>query len=128
MAEEYLLDTNIVSAFIDKEASVVAQVQANSVFLSSIVLGELYFGAYKSGRVTLNVARVEVVEHSILLIECDGKTAKIFGEVKNQLRRIGRPIPENDIWIAATALQHDLILASRDAHFQAVDGLKVEIW
>ena len=128
MPAEYLLDTNIVSAYIDKDANVVTQVRANNVFLSSIVLGELYFGAYKSGRVKLNLARVEVIERSLLLMECDSQTAKIYGNLKRELQRKGRPIPENDIWIAAIALQHDLILATRDAHFGAVDGLKLEIW
>ncbi len=128
MASEYLLDTNIVSAFIDEEAAVVSQVRANSVFISSTVLGELYFGVYKSGRVAVNLARVEVVERSIVSVDCDAGIAKIYGNLRNQLQKKGRPIPENDIWIAAIALQHDLSLATRDAHFGAVDGLKLEIW
>ncbi|HEV8045487.1 MAG TPA: PIN domain-containing protein [Rubrobacter sp.] len=44
------------------------------------------------------------------------------------MRRIGRPIPENDIWIAATALQHGLVLVTRDSHFEHVEGLRVERW
>lgn len=128
MADEYLLDTNIVSAFIDEEAAIVSQVRASSVFISSTVLGELYFGVYKSGRVAWNLARVEVVERSILSMDCDTQTAKIYGNLRNELQKKGRPIPENDIWIAAVALQHDLTSATRDAHFGVVDGLKLEIW
>jgi len=48
--------------------------------------------------------------------------------VRDRLRLKGRPIPENDIWIAAVALQHGLPLATRDDHFNEVDGLRVENW
>ncbi|MFM7324349.1 MAG: PIN domain-containing protein, partial [Nodosilinea sp.] len=50
------------------------------------------------------------------------------GEVKNRLRFKGRPLPENDVWIAAVALQHDLILVTRDAHFQEVENLQTVGW
>jgi tRNA(fMet)-specific endonuclease VapC len=50
------------------------------------------------------------------------------GEIKNQLRAKGRPIPENDIWIAAIAIQYQLILVVPDGHFHEVGGLQVEVW
>jgi tRNA(fMet)-specific endonuclease VapC len=56
------------------------------------------------------------------------RTAKWYGEVKNGLRQKGRPIPENDIWISAMALEYDLILVSRDGHFEKVEQLKLERW
>lgn len=51
-----------------------------------------------------------------------------YGVIKNQLRVKGRPIPENDIWIAAVARQRDLVLVSRDDHFAKVEGIKLEKW
>jgi len=48
--------------------------------------------------------------------------------IKSQLRAKGQPIPENDIWIAATAKQPQLTLVTRDGHFQAIEGLVVEQW
>jgi tRNA(fMet)-specific endonuclease VapC len=48
--------------------------------------------------------------------------------VKNVLRLKGRPIPENDLWITAIALEHDLAVATQDAHFEEIDNLKVERW
>lgn len=51
-----------------------------------------------------------------------------LGELKNELRRKGRPIPENDIWIAATALQHGLTLVTRDSDFEHVEGIDRESW
>jgi tRNA(fMet)-specific endonuclease VapC len=56
------------------------------------------------------------------------ETARQYGEVKNRLRLKGRPLPENDVWIAALALQHDLILVTRDAHFQEVENLQPVAW
>jgi tRNA(fMet)-specific endonuclease VapC len=55
-------------------------------------------------------------------------TAKHYAQIRHVLRVKGRPIPENDIWIAAVAIQYGLILLTRDAHFQAVDGLSLKSW
>ncbi|RLB16513.1 MAG: VapC toxin family PIN domain ribonuclease, partial [Deltaproteobacteria bacterium] len=51
-----------------------------------------------------------------------------YAKIKNALREKGRPIPENDIWIAAIAVQYNLTLVSRDDHFKRIDGLHTEIW
>ena len=51
-----------------------------------------------------------------------------YGEIKNALRIKGRPLPENDIWIAALARQHDLMLVTRDTHFEQIDDLNVTSW
>ena len=51
-----------------------------------------------------------------------------YGEIKARLQTLGRPIPENDLWIAAAALRQGLTLASRDRHFRLVDGLDLEPW
>ncbi|TDA70360.1 MAG: type II toxin-antitoxin system VapC family toxin [Clostridia bacterium] len=55
-------------------------------------------------------------------------TAYYYGQVKAQLKVKGHPIPENDIWIAAAALQHGLTLVSRDTHFKPIEGLSLEAW
>ncbi|MEL6327573.1 MAG: PIN domain-containing protein, partial [Cyanobacteria bacterium J06626_23] len=62
------------------------------------------------------------------VLDCDSDTARWYGIVKDRLRAKGRPLPENDIWIASTALQHNLTLATRDAHFHHVEGLKLAQW
>lgn len=54
--------------------------------------------------------------------------AQQYGQIKDKLRRIGRPIPENEIWIAAIAQQHDLALVTRDGHFGLVENLAVATW
>jgi tRNA(fMet)-specific endonuclease VapC len=102
--------------------------EAAEVFASSIVIGELYYGARKSTRVESNVQIVHQFAAANRVLGCDSTTAQHYGEIKNSLRQKGRPIPENDIWIAATAKQHDLTVASRDNHFDYVDGLSIAHW
>lgn len=129
MPGRYLLDTNIVIALFNGDPGVKAQLQASpEIFLSSVVLGELYFGAVKSGRPEANKARAEEFATSCPLVVTDRVTAFEYGIVKTELMRKGKPIPENDVWIAACALQHDLILVTRDGHFEYVEGLRFEAW
>jgi tRNA(fMet)-specific endonuclease VapC len=129
MSGRVLLDTNIVIALFAKEAVVQQRLaKADEVFVSSIVLGELYYGAQKSSRVEANIARVNTFAAANAVLVCDMATAQYYGVIKNQLRAKGHPIPENDIWIAAIAGQHQLTLVTRDEHFQAVEGLMVEQW
>ncbi|MEO1430896.1 MAG: type II toxin-antitoxin system VapC family toxin [Cyanobacteria bacterium J06633_8] len=129
MSGRYLLDTNIIIAlFADEEAIKNNLIQANEVFIPSNAIGELYYGARKSGRVQANLARVDEFIAKSTVLECDAETARQYGEVKNKLRLKGRPLPENDIWIAAIALQHNLVLVTRDAHFQQVENLQSVNW
>jgi len=62
------------------------------------------------------------------VLGCDSGTAGFYGAIKNNLLKKGKPIPENDIWIASVALQFGLFLVSRDIHFQNIDGLTLEKW
>jgi tRNA(fMet)-specific endonuclease VapC len=94
----------------------------------SIVIGELCYGARKSGKTQANLTRVDELLSNSTILVCDVKTAQRYGEVKNKLRLKGRPLPENDVWIAALALQHQLILVTRDAHFQEVENLSTVAW
>ena len=124
-----MLETNIVIALFANEATVQQRLTAaQEVFVPCIVLGELYYGAYRSARVVENLARLDAFATSNTVLLCDAVTARQYGDIKNTLRAKGRPIPENDIWIAAIARQHDLTVVARDAHFHEVDGLPVEEW
>ena len=129
MSGSVLLDTNIVIAILAKDPAVHQRLaEATEVFVPSIVLGELYYGARKSSRVESNLQTVDQFAAANRILVCDSTTAQQYGQVKNLLREKGRPIPENDIWIAATAKQHGLTVVSRDGHFDEVDGLAVERW
>ena len=100
----------------------------NNWFLASPAIGELYYGARKSDKITENLHRVNTFVEEHVFLSCDLETAQWYGIIKDQLRRKGRPIPNNDIWIAAIAMQHGLILVTRDAHFGEVESLQTEHW
>jgi tRNA(fMet)-specific endonuclease VapC len=129
MSGRYLLDTNIIIALFASESSVLDRLaQADEVFIPSIALGELHFGARKSGRSEQNLERIEELAANNIIVECNANTARQYGDVKNKLRIKGRPLPENDVWIAALALQYGLTLVTRDAHFQEVESLETVSW
>ncbi len=129
MSGRYLLDTNIVIAIFARDPQVYQRLElAGEVFLPSIVLGELYFGACKSRHVESNLAKVDEFAAANIVLACDLDTAQHYGDLKSQLSTKGRHLPENDIWIAAVTRQHGLTLVSRDAHFDEVLGLSVEAW
>lgn len=101
---------------------------APEVFLPSIALGELLYGAERSTRRAENLAEGQGFAASVAILSCDAGTAPHYGEIKSELRRKGRPLPDNDIWIAAIARQHQLTVATRDAHFGEIVGLPLLSW
>jgi tRNA(fMet)-specific endonuclease VapC len=129
MSGRFLLDTSIIIAlFADDTTAKENLVQADEVFVPSIAIGELCYGARKSARPDENLARIDEFVTNSVVLGCDTETARGYGEIKNTLRIKGHPIPENDIWIAAIALQHDLTLVGRDIHFSEIENLKVATW
>jgi len=129
MAGDLLLDTTAVIGLFNKDAAVVAKIGAASqVLVPSAVIGELYYGAFKSWRAAQNTARVDAFVAGNTVVPCDTATARAYGLIKNELRQSGRPIPENDMWVAAVARQHGLTLLTRDQHFGFVKNLTVETW
>lgn len=129
MGGNLLLDTNIVISLINNDPAVVrAIVDAEDIMIPSIVIGELYYGAFKSGKIPENLSRIEEFSSASAIVSCDETTGRHYGFIKNALREKGRPIPENDIWIAALAQQYCMTLVSRDRHFAEIDGLSVISW
>ena len=129
MSGKFLLDTNIIISLFAEEKSVLDSLnKAEGVFVPSIVIGELNFGARKSTRVQENLERINRFVASNVILSCDAVTACYYGRVKEVIRQKGKPIPENDIWVAAIALQYDLTLITRDEHFNEVAELAIESW
>lgn len=128
----YLLDSNVVSEIANHNQTVIAKLnQAQAVFLPSIVLGELYFGVYKIAQTRRGRdlrAEYDALANRVGVLPCDRATADFYARVRGELELKGQRIPENDMWIAALALQHGLALATRDGHFKRVNGLAVELW
>lgn len=126
---KYLLDTNIVIALFAGDKAVEERVRNTAdVALAPPIIGELCFGAQKSGKVTENLHRIYMFIEQHTLFSCDLETAQWYGIIKDRLRRKGSLIPDNDIWIAAIAIQHGLILVTRDSHFDEVESLETERW
>jgi len=129
MSGKYLLDTNIVIALFAEDPSVLKHIaKAKEIFIPYTVIGELFFGAFKSTRAKDNVARIENFAAVNTVLDCGIATSRQYGRIKNFLLKKGRPIPENDIWIAALAIEHDLHLVTRDEHFRNIDVLKRMAW
>lgn len=129
MNGRYLLDTNIIIALFNGDTSITARLQAaGEVFIPSVALGELHFGAAHSGKPEANAARIDDFAHTSTVVGIDAETARHYGRLKGALKKRGRPIPENDIWIAACAVQHGLILVSRDSHFTNLEGFDLQPW
>lgn len=130
MSKSYLLDTNAAIFYLNGDQVVTGIINdADAIYLSSISLGELYFGAERSARVSENIAQIEQFVSERSLLVCDKETAIWYGRVLKGLADKGRPIPDNDVWIAATAFQHDLTVLTRDVkHFTEVDDLSIQNW
>jgi tRNA(fMet)-specific endonuclease VapC len=128
MAGKFLLDTNVIIALFAGDKRVTARLADAEIVVPSTALGELYYGARKSAHAAANLASIERFAAAVQVLNCDALTARTYGDVRHRLGLKGRPIPENDIWIAAIAVQHGLTLATRDDHFNDVDDLRCENW
>ena len=122
-----LLDTNGAIDLIKDDVTIASRMaDYDQVFVPAIVIGELEYGAWYSARVEANLARVDTFVAGVSVLSCGLGTARHYGRVKNELRRKGRPIPDNDLWIAAVALEYNLTLITRDSHFRNIEGLVLD--
>ncbi|MFI5137885.1 MAG: type II toxin-antitoxin system VapC family toxin [Sphingobacteriales bacterium] len=124
-----LLDTNIVIELFKGNLAVTASIETQkSVNIPFAVLGELYLGAYRSSNPKKHIKQVNNFLSKCDVLIADSETANNYALIKTGLLNKGKPIPENDIWIAATAKQHELPLITRDKHFNEIDGISIEYW
>jgi tRNA(fMet)-specific endonuclease VapC len=124
-----LLDTNAVIALQRSEPLLLGLLKPGEDWLiPSIVMGELYYGAFNSDRAQENKDVLRALSQDVTILPCDGDTSELYGDIRHTLKMKGRPIPDNDIWIAALARQHGLPLVTRDSHFNEVDQLTLESW
>lgn len=123
-----LIDTNVYVAFKRNDPTVANLLrQAESIAINTVVLGELLAG-FKGGiRETANRTELDQFLDSprVELLVLDESSADFFALVFNNLKQIGKPVPTNDIWIAASAMQHGRSLATLDSHFSYIAGLSL---
>ena len=120
------LDTNRYTDLCRGVASVVKTVElADEVWLPFIVVGELRagFAVGTQGPHNESVLRRFLLKSGVDVLYADEQTTHHYAAIYRQLRKQGTPIPTNDMWIAALALQHSLSLCARDAHFDALPQL-----
>lgn len=121
-----LLDTNAYTALFRGHEGIVARVRrAEQVLVSIVVAGELLFGFRNGSRYEANRAEFEdfIGSPYVVLLPVTLVTSDRFGRIAASLRRKGRPLPTNDIWIAAHAMESGAELLSFDRHFDQVDGI-----
>ena len=123
---EILIDTNAYVEFKRGNQSVIEILRyAQTIGINSVVLGELLAGFAVGRKIEENQQELnQFLESSrVKVFTLDEMTAKYYAVIYKQLRNKGKPIPTNDMWIAATAVQHKLTLLSYDKHFMNIDGL-----
>lgn len=121
-----MLDTNAYAALMRGHREVAETVRRSErVLLSSIVAGELLYGFHHGSRYDENAAHLDAFLGSsvVELLPVTLTTADRFGRIAAALRRKGRPIPTNDVWIAAQAFESGADLLSSDQHFSEIEGL-----
>jgi tRNA(fMet)-specific endonuclease VapC len=121
-----LLDTNIIIELFKGDLQIPALLdKQENVYVPAIVLGELYLGAYRSANVQKKLLEIKNFLPRCIVLDTNNTTAENYGIIKTALLNKGKPIPENDIWIAATAVQYQLPLYTNDGHFEEVEGISV---
>ena len=121
-----LLDSNAYSLLFRGHQQTAELVRdAGEVLLSAIVVGELLAGFRRGSRFEQNLAdlRASLDSRFMTLVPVGSATADRYARIAASLRAKGRPIPTNDIWIAAHAMETGADLVSADRHFEHVDGI-----
>ncbi len=125
-----LLDTSAYIAFLKGHTGIKQTIQkADEINLNPVVLGELLAGFMKGKRAAQNREILQEFMGSprVRLMAIDEETSERYAAIFNYLREKGTPIPTNDLWIAATAMQFGLRVVTTDRHFQQVPQVMAEI-
>ena len=124
-----ILDTNAVSALFAGDPAIERLLSGSDRHhLPVIVLGEYHYGVLRSTHRTRLLTLLDALARESILLHVDERTAEAYAVTREKLRQAGRPIPENDIWIAALALQHGEPVVSHDRHFDHVPGVDRREW
>jgi tRNA(fMet)-specific endonuclease VapC len=129
MAQGILLDSSVVIPDLRGHLDLATRVAPSEhLFLPLTALGELYKGVFKSSQPQKNRLVLETFLQSVAVLHPDIATTVHHAQICVELESKGTLIPENDVWIAAAALECAMPLATRDAHFRHVTGLQLLHW
>jgi len=123
-----LPDTNAISSLFSGDEKVLHHLaEAEQILMSIFVLAELYAG-FKGGskeKQNRELLKNFISKKSVEILNATMETAEFFAVIKNKLKIAGKPIPLNDVWIAAHALEHNAEIISYDKHFTLIEGLHI---
>ena len=122
-----LLDTNAYSRLKLHDDEVIKKIEdADQVLISAIVAGELFYGFQVGSKTEENFLElIDFLDHlKVRVVPIGFQTAEHYGKIASSLRTLGRPIPANDMWIAAHAIETDSELVTADSDFDYIDGLR----
>ena len=124
-----ILDTNALSAYLDRTPEAVAVVsEARELALPVIVAGEFAFGIAQSRHRDAYERSLQRMLDRCTVLDISIETARHYAAIRLELKAAGKPIPANDVWIAALSRQYSMPVMSRDSHFDFVGGLRRRTW
>ena len=130
---QYLIDTNTCIAFLNqKNKSVVekmSETKSSDIFLCRVIQAELYYGAYHSQKRESNLEKLENFFNEVNILDFNDVVAQTYGQIRHDLASVGTPIGSNDLFIAATALAHNVTLVTNnEREFSRIESLNIENW
>ena len=123
-----VLDTNAYIYFVKGDLTIMGHIlNADVVLIPSILIGELSYGFNKAKKKEDNfkILFSFLDEPQVFVVDVDETIARSYANIKYGLQKIGRPIPSNDIWIAACALSKNQPIITRDKHFDFIEGINI---
>jgi tRNA(fMet)-specific endonuclease VapC len=121
--DSVVLDTSVAIDVLADRAEPLTSQSITEFLLPAPVIGELRYGALNSRHPEKNLAEVERLVARCRVLDVTRATAEVDARLRLDLKKKGKPIPENDLWIAALCVEHGVKLAAVDGHFDAIEGL-----
>lgn len=133
MEARYLLDTDTVIFWLKERYPQINQkietLEPDRLFVSTVTVAELYFGAYNSFRIEENVGLIDELISEFQVVSLGTDAGRFFGRKKAELKRKGEILPDSDLFIATIAVSNDLVLVSNnERHFSRIEELRLENW
>ena len=126
--KKILLDTNAYSSYLRGDQRVLNILSSSEkVFLSVFVIGEIIYGFKNGSKESKNKLILDkfIQKSTVKILKASQETSEIFAIIKYNLKKSGTPIPINDVWIAAQALETGSVLVTYDKHFQKITNLRI---
>jgi tRNA(fMet)-specific endonuclease VapC len=124
-----ILDTNGLSSLLVLDPAFLKQFSTvQKWFIPVPVFGEYRYGIYRSKQRVILEKIIDELEKTQVVLPLFPSTARYYARIRDDLRKKGRPIPVNDLWIAALGMENRMPVVTRDQHFQGIEGLEVVSW